>query len=150
MQRRLIIVLGVVGLFAALLVTSVAMAGEPLSEVRGHGKVQLGPAELSVSQISVNAWTDGDGVAHGSLEWIGGVDSEARPTAYPWHMDVTSIDVSGNTATVCWVVVRAVNPDDIGTESCFEFTDGSPDTIHADFNAADPPSPLQAGNIIVR
>jgi hypothetical protein len=129
---------------------SMAIAsGTPGSQVRGAGEVQLGDsATASVSHISVNAWVDGAGVARGSLEWTGGVGPTIRPPAYPWHMDVTSIDVSGNTARVCWVVVLAAVPADIGTESCFDFTDG-PDMIHADFNPG-PASLLQAGNIIVR
>jgi hypothetical protein len=143
MQRRLIIVVGVVGLFSALIVTSLAMAGKPATQVRGQGKVQLGdPADVSVSHVSVNAWADGAGVAHGSLEWVGGVGPDTKPTAYPWHMNVTSIDVIGNTATVCWVVVLAPVPDDTGIEDCFVFTDGTPDTIAA--------QPIKAGNIIVR
>jgi hypothetical protein len=61
-------------------------------------------------------------------------------------MDVTSIDVTGNTATVCWVVVHSVFPDDIGADGCFDFTDnratGSPDEIDGE--------PIQAGNIVIR
>jgi hypothetical protein len=133
-------------LLALLVVASVAMAAQPGSEVRGHGKVQIGdPADVSVSQIVVDAWTDADGV-HGMLEWTGGVGPDAVPPAVPWHMDVTSIDVTGNTATVCWVVVHSVFPDDIGADGCFDFTDnratGSPDEIDGE--------PIQAGNIVIR
>ena len=142
----------VVGIVLALGVTaSMAMAsGKPGSQVRGAGKVQLGDsATTSVSHISVNAWVDGAGVARGSLQWTGGVSFDSNPTAFPWHLDVTSIDVSGNTARVCFVVVSSPNPDDLGVPSCFDFTDGSPDTIHSDFNPG-PASSLQAGNITIR
>lgn len=128
-------------LLAALAMASVAMAAKPVSQVRGQGKVQLG-TDVSVSHVSVNAWADGAGVAHGSLEWVGGVSPGTQPPAYPWHMDVTSIQVSGNTATVCWVVVLAPVPEDIGIDGCFDFTDGAPDSIDG--------VPIQAGNIIVR
>ena len=133
-------------LLALLATTSVAMAAQPGSEVRGHGKVQIGdPADVSVSQIGVNAWLDTNG-AHGTLDWIGGVGSDTVPPAFPWHMDVTSIDLSGNTAEVCWVVVHSVAPGDIGVEGCFDFTDnsasGAPDEIDGE--------PIEAGNIIVR
>ena len=133
-----------VGVVLALgVTTSVAMAGKPGSQVRGQGKVQFGdPAAFSVSHISVNAWADGAGVAHGSLEWVGGVGPDTRPPAYPWHMAVTSIDVTGNTAKVCWVVVKAPIPGDIGITDCFDFTDGAPDTINGES--------IQAGNITVR
>jgi hypothetical protein len=138
-------------LLALLVVASVAMAAKPASEVRGHGKVQLGdPADVSVSQIDVNAWLDENG-AHGTLDWIGGVGSDTVPPAYPWHMAVTSIEVSGNTAEVCWVVVHSVVPEDIGSDGCFDFTDNgatsAPDEI--DF-AGEPGVPIEAGNIIVR
>jgi hypothetical protein len=145
----------VVGMVLALGVTaSMAIAsGKPGSQVRGQGKVQIGdPAEVSVSHISVNAWVDGAGVARGSLEWIGGVGPDTIPPAFPWHIKVTSIAVAGNTARVCGVVVKSPTPADVGTEVCFNFTDG-PDTIQVDFGGPDPldpPSPLQAGNIIVR
>ena len=93
-------------LLALLATTSVAMAAQPGSEVRGHGKVQIGdPEDVSVSQIDVNAWLDTNGAAPGTLDWIGGVGSDTVPPAFPWHMDVTSIALSGNTAEVCWVVV---------------------------------------------
>jgi len=133
-------------LLALLVVASVAMAAQPVSEVRGHGKVQIGdPAVVSVSQIAVNAWTDANGV-HGTLEWIGGVGPDTVPPAYPWHMDVTSIDVTGNTAHVEWVVVHSVVPEDIGVTGFFDFTDnratGAPDTIDGE--------PIEAGNIVVR
>lgn len=133
-------------LLALLATTSVAIAAQPGSEVRGHGKVQLFGDTVSVSQIDVNAWLDGDGVAQGTLDWIGGVGPDTVPPAYPWHMDVKSIAVSGTTATVCWVVVHSVVPGDIGADGCFDFTDnravGVPDEIDGE--------PIEAGNIIVR
>jgi hypothetical protein len=117
------------------------------SEVRGHAKVQLGdPSVVSVSEINVNVWVDKNGDAQGMLNWVGGVGPEAVPPALPWHMQVTSIDFSGNTATVCWVVVHSVFPEEIGISDCFDFTDngatGQPDEIVG--------VPIEAGNIIVR
>ncbi len=135
-----------VGMLLALLATSsVAIGAQPGSEVRGQAKVQIGGDAVSVSHIEVNAWLDEDG-AHGTLDWIGGVGPDTVPPAFPWHMDVTSIDLSGNTAEVCWVVVHSVVPGDIGTEDCFAFTDnratGAPDEINGE--------PIEAGNIVVR
>jgi hypothetical protein len=143
-MKKLVFVL----MLLALLVTpSLALAEQPGYEVRGQGKVQFGGEdEFSVSHISVNAWLDGNGVAHGMLTWVGGVPPETVPPAFPWQMDVTSIVFSGNTATVCWVVVHSVVPGDIGVSDCFDFTDnratGAPDEIDG--------VPLEAGNIIVR
>ena len=123
----------------------------PQSEVRGQGKVQLFGDTVSVSEISVNAWLDENGAAHGMLTWIGGVSPGTVPPAYPWQMDVTSIALSGNTATVCWVVVHSVVPGDIGVSDCFDFTDnratGTPDEIGL---FGSPSIPIEAGNIIVR
>lgn len=132
-------------LFSVANVSSALAA--PQSEVRGHGKVQLGDATISVSQINVNAWLDENGVAHGMLNWTGGVPiGSVVPPAYPWQMDVTSIEFSGNTATVCWVVVHSVVPEDIGIADCFDFTDnGATGTTDQIDGVA-----IEAGNIIVR
>lgn len=139
------IVLGVAVVLVLLVATSVAMAGKSGSQVLGQGKVQLGTG-VSVSHISVNAWLDGNGVPHGMVQWTGGVPAGTHPTPDPWHSDVTSIEASGNTATVCFVVVHSVIPSEIGSTSCKVFTDngatGVPDTIDG--------VPIQAGNIIVR
>lgn len=118
----------------------------PQGEVCGQGKVQL-PANVpvTVSHISVNAWLDENG-AHGQLTWVGGVTPDTVPRAYPWQMDVTSIEFAGNTAKVCWEVVHSVVSEDIGFSDCFDFTDngatGAPDEIVG--------QPLESGNIIVR
>ena len=60
-MKKLVFVL----MLLALLVTpSLALAGKPRYEVRGQGKVQLFGDDVSVSHVSVNAWVDGDSVAH--------------------------------------------------------------------------------------
>ena len=103
------------------------------------------PEDVSVSQIDVNAWLDTNGASPGTLEWIGSVVSDTVPPAFPWHMDVTSIALSGNTAEVCWLSFDSVAPGDIGVEGYFDFTDnsatGAPDEIDGE--------PIEAGNIIV-
>ena len=140
------IVLGVATVLVVLIAASVAMAAKPGSQVRGQGKVQIGdPATTSVSHISVNAWADSDGVAHGTVEWTGGVGPNVPPPV-PWHTDVTSIDISGNTAEVCFVVVHSVFPADIGITSCLDFTDNAATNAPDEIEGA----PIQGGNIIVR
>jgi hypothetical protein len=140
------IVLGVAMVLVLLVATSVAMAAKPASQVRGQGTVQLGDAALySVSHIAVNAWLDGNGAPHGTVQWTGGVPAGTVPTPDPWHTDVTSIDISGNTAEVCFVVTHAVIGSEIGLTSCKTFVDNAatsaPDTIDG--------VPIQAGNITV-
>lgn len=134
----------------ALLVTaSVAMAAKPASQVRGQGTVQITGAGTSVSHIAVNAWLDGNGVPHGMVQWTGGVPAGTKPTPDPWHTAVTSIDFTGNTVEVCFVVVHSVIPSEIGLTDCLTFTDnaatGTPDTIDHGHG----PVPIQAGNITV-
>ena len=141
------IVLGVAMVLVLLVVTSVAMAGKPGSQVRGQGEVQLGDAATySVSHIAVSAWLDGNGVPHGTVQWTGGVPAGTVPTPDPWHTAVTSIDmISGNTAKVCFVVTHSVIGSEIGSTSCKTFVDNAatstPDTIDG--------VPIQAGNITV-
>jgi hypothetical protein len=135
--------------FAALALTvgvATATAGKPGSQVRGQGKVQLGDAAtISVSHIAVNAWLDGNGVPHGTVQWTGGVPAGTLPTPDPWHTAVTSIDISGNTAKVCFVVTHAVIGSEVGSTSCKTFVDNAatsaPDSIDG--------VPIQAGNITV-
>jgi hypothetical protein len=127
--------------------TPIATAGS----VSGHGKVVLNPS-FSTAQISVDAWTDDEGVAQGTVIFVGDVptshpESSSGPAgpADPWLMEVTEITFDGNTAYVIAVVVHSVFPSEIGTELEIIFTDnsatGEPDEI--DFISID------AGNITV-
>ncbi len=115
--------------------------------VRGFGEVQLGPASIdSPSEISVDAWVDDNGVAQGTIAFIGDV-TFATPggPADPWIIEVYQIDFFGNTAVVAGVVVQSVFPSDIGSGVQFFFTDnsgtGEPDEINF--------TPIVAGNITV-
>lgn len=139
------VVLGVAMVLVLLVATSVAMAAKPGSQVRGQGKVQIGDATHSVSHISVNAWAGSDGVAHGTVEWTGGVTAGTSPTSDPWHTAVTSIAVSGNTAHVCFVVVHSVIASEIGITDCLDFTDNAATSAPDEIDGV----PIQAGNITV-
>jgi hypothetical protein len=139
-----------VGLAAALLL-SLCPANATAQSVRGHGKLDNGPG-LSVSEITVDAWLDDFGFAHGSMDWIGDISNTppygntglAGP-ALPWHIDVTEIIFNGDTAYVVGVVTHSVSPTDIGTTVIFTFTDNSdlglPDEIDG--------QPILAGNFTV-
>ena len=132
---------------AAALLWGLCPAVATAQSVRGHGEVDNGPV-LSSSQISVNAWLDANGVAHGTMVWVGAVVPASLPKtgpADPWFIDVTDIVFDGDTAYVSGIVAHSVFPEDIGTPVSFAFTDnsgtGQPDEIDGD--------PIVAGNITV-
>ena len=126
------------------------------SEVQGHGifihDVGLPNGGQFFNQISVNAWLDDQGVAHGTMIWVGGVfqplpgNGQQGGPADPWFIAVTDIFFDGNTAYVFGVVVHSIFPGDEGTGVGFSFTDNSgtglPDLING--------TPIDGGNIIVR
>jgi hypothetical protein len=138
-------------IFAVLLLGLSPAIATAQTSVHGHGKT-LNDEPFSDSEISVNASLDTDGVAHGTVVWVGGV-TPRRPggPADPWLIDVTQIIFDGNTAHVVGVVVHSVFPEEIGIEVPLDFTDnsgtGQPDEIGV-FGGAS--FPIVAGNIIVR
>jgi hypothetical protein len=76
-----------------------AVAG---GSVHGHGEVFYQEG-VSPGQISIDAWLDETGVAHGMIEWEGGVllhNGFRGGPADPWHIDVLAISFDGNTAHV--------------------------------------------------
>ncbi len=108
---------------------------------------------VSPSQISVDAWRDDDGVAQGSVTFIGDVALGVFPEgglADPWFLDVLDLEIVGNTAYVLAVVVHSLFPEDIGTEVNFTFIDnsatGAPDEIETDIAGG---GEIVAGNITV-
>ena len=126
----------------AFLIPAVATA----QSIRGHGEVPNDGE--SPSQISVNAWLDDDGVAHGAMIWVGAVVVGSNPKAGPadpFLIEVLDIVFDGNTAYVFGVVVHSVFPFDIGTAIEFAFTDnsgtGEPDEIGG--------APIVAGNFTI-
>ena len=135
----------------AALLLGVAPAFALAESVTGHGKVLNGG--VSPSQISVDAWRDNDGVAQGSVTFVGDVALGVFPKgglADPWFLDVVDVAVVGNTAYVLAVVVHSLFPGDIGTEVNFIFIDnsatGAPDEIETDILGG---GPIVAGNITV-
>jgi hypothetical protein len=121
--------------------------------VHGHGKVPSSGESFLPSQISIDAWLDSEGAAHGIAIWIGdfmfapGDPQGKGGPADPWIIEVTSISfLSDNSAEVCGVVVHAPREEDIGEEGCQIFTDngetGEADTIDGEA--------ILAGNIIVK
>ena len=121
------------------------------TSVQGQGVARNDPP-YSDAHISVNASLDANGVAHGTVVWIGGT-THRRPggPADPWLIDVTDISFDGNTAHVFGVVVHSVFPEEIGIVVPFEFRDNSgtnqPDEIGVFGGNV---FPIAAGNIIVR
>ena len=119
--------------------------------VQGHGMISNGPG-LSPSQISVDAWIDANGVAQGTMSWIGDVGNTAPygpvggGPADPFIIEVTYIEFFGNSACVEGVVIASPEGSDAnGFFESFTFTDnsgtGEPDEIDG--------TPIVAGNITV-
>jgi hypothetical protein len=102
------------------------------------------------SQVSVDAWLDDDGVAHGTVVWVGDViPAQPGGPADPWILDVQDLFVfgpNGNSAVVVAVIVHSVFPDDIGTMQILTFTDNSGTGLPDEFEFA----PIVAGNFTVR
>jgi hypothetical protein len=133
-----------------LLGLSLAIATAQTS-VQGHGKV-ANEKPFSDAQISVNAWLDTNGIAHGRVVWVGGT-TPRRPggPADPWLIDVTQIIFDGNTAHVFGVVVHSVFPEEIGIGVPLDFRDnsgtGQPDEMGVFGGDL---VPIIAGNFMVR
>ena len=129
--------------------------------VRGHGGLSGGfESSFGIvlpSQISVDAWLDDDGEAHGSVTWIG--DSPFFPgepdvgtggPAYPYKLDVVDMVIWGNFAIVWSVVAESPDKSAVGEPVVFFFLDNSdfdePDEIGSSYFGG---TPLDAGNITV-
>jgi hypothetical protein len=137
------------GILAGLVLAlgpGLALAG---GSVHGHGKVPIDSVPpFTVSEISIDAWLDDAGVAHGMVQWNGdGLPHSNQPggPTDPYHMEVTDLYIDGNTAYVWAVVVNAPNQTANGQEFEFTFTDNSGTADADEINGV----PIEAGNIIV-
>jgi hypothetical protein len=132
---------GILAVLVCAFSPAVALAG---GSVRGHGK--LPEPGLSTSQISVDAWLDDNGIAYGTMTWIGDIVPEhPGGPADPWLIDVQDIIFDGNTAYVFGVVAHSVFPEDIGTVVAMIFTDNSGTGVPDEINY----TPIVAGQISV-
>lgn len=167
MKSRHVLGGGVLLLLLVVLLATPAHSqrGQAVYSVSGHAVWDLiaGTPEADaqfIDQISINAWVDDAGEAHGTITWTSVFhnvpadpeDPDYPPgpgsSGYPWHMDVTYLDVEGNVAYVWAEVVSSPQfPDDVGELAFFKIEDkgnGAPDpsdTINND--------DLVAGNLIV-
>ena len=105
--------------------------------------------------IAVNAWLDDDGVAHGTVAWIGdtfiGLPGNVNfwglgGPADPFILDVTDLYFDGRTAVVGGFVTASPGGQANGGYFILSFTDNSgtdePDEING--------SPIDVGQITVR
>lgn len=153
MSRRLPILLVVaLFLFASVIWgASTALASQSTATVHGHGTLNLCTGNAVpphscdipqfIDQISINAWLDDSGNAHGVVIWTAvyhdvpaDFDGFNPPgqgnSGYPWHIDVRELKVNGNIATIEGVVVSSPQvPEDVGTTVSFEVIDGNPDEL---------------------
>jgi hypothetical protein len=135
---------GIVAALVLALVPSLALAGP---SVHGHGKVAFDPAPFSVGEISIDAWLDDDGVAHGMMEFTGDAlpnTNQPGGPSNPYYLEVTDLYIVGNTAYVSVVVVHALDGF-IGGEGVFTFTDNSGTGDPDEINGVE----IEAGNITV-
>jgi hypothetical protein len=131
---------------------------KPQQFVRGHGfwnqtaGVPFGGNQIN--EVSIIAWVDAAGVAHGSATWVGGEHTVPGKggrtlTGYPWILDVTNfVRVDANTVFVEGVVTQSgQNPSDVGSLVQWTVRDfgagasGARDTVN-DF-------PIEGGNFVV-
>jgi hypothetical protein len=132
---------------------------KPTQFLRGHGfwnqttGVPFGGN--FINQVSIIAWTDSSGVAHGSATWVGGGDhlvpgkGGRTITGYPWHLEVTNfVRLNANTVFVEGIVTQSgQNPSDVGNVVQWTVRDngsgasGEPDTVND--------IPLEGGNFNV-
>jgi hypothetical protein len=78
------------------------------TSVQGHGKV-LNDEPFSDAEISVNAWLDANGVAHGTAVWVGGTTPRrpggpANPTRSPCSAARLSPSLPATSSCANWSV----------------------------------------------
>jgi hypothetical protein len=134
---------------------SIGGPAQPVDSVRGsalwHDVSGLPDGGNYHDKISINAWLDPDGTAHGTIAWT----SEYNPlpggggrtiSGFPYIIRVDTLIISGNTAHIEGVVVNSgQQPGDIGLRISFDVVDngrGSLDELNGDL--------IQAGNLTVR
>ena len=102
--------------------------GQHIQQVTGHAVwhhqigSQSGGQQL-IDQVSINAWLDASGAAHGTMTWTevnhavgdtGGGNGQSK--GLPWALRVDTLIIVGNLVHVEGVVVRSgQNPASIGT-----------------------------------
>jgi hypothetical protein len=93
-----------------------------------HHTVGLPSGGQSVDQVSINAWLDSAGTAHGTMSWTGvyhGLpDHGNQYQSDPYTMRVDTLIIVGKTAHVEGVVVRSgQNPGAIGSRVSWDIFD---------------------------
>jgi hypothetical protein len=109
--------------------------------VRGHGEIgqQNGqkPVGEQINSIDVNAWLDGNGNVHGRVIWNWSHNNgqgSPQQGSYPWYMQVTTLQISGNAAYIEATVVRSPkSPGDVGTHVGFWIYDNGSGHSATDF-----------------
>ena len=136
----------------AVVVTSGVVPGVASAQsVRGFAQAAVDDYVFLPITVSVNAWLDDDGVAHGQVSWFGdtyyvpGVGHYPGGPANPWILQVTDIIFDGNSATVSGIAAPAAFPDAPGFTVWFEFTDNGPGGKYDEVDG----NPLLAGNVTI-
>jgi hypothetical protein len=139
------------------LMNSVASAQ---TEVFGTGVIRTAQGASDgmnlFTQVSVDAWIDEDGVAHGRIVYIGdweqtlpaqGNTGHAGGPSNPWIGEVTAIYFAAdNTVEVDAELIHAPNMEDIGFLFSIVVTDNSGTDVPDLLNFA----PIEVGNFTIR
>ena len=170
-MRRTAVVLALLAILPWMgtpLVPAATAASPPVHEVKGSGTFWLEVGvpnepfgELLVEHVSVNAWLDDDGSAHGFIQtvtnWIIPHPPKGQPDPFGTGgqalFAVTGLVVTGNVASIETVVVFSPDfPDEVGNYYIWDVVDvgGPPNSGDLVYFAGFGPLVTLAGNYIVR
>jgi len=123
---------------AKLVNAPVGGGGQHVQQVTGHAvwthTVGLPSGGQNINQVSINAWLDSSGTAHGTMTWtttdqtLPGGGGQQR-SGFPYIMRVDTLIIIGNTAHVEGVVVRSgQQPGAIGSRVSWDIVINSDGT----------------------
>lgn len=145
------LLLRITALLAFTFPVDIYAGARTVNEVRGHGVLFDLIDGDSIDSISINAWLDESGAAHGFVSWGGEyfASEDTRELGWVWHIEVTDLYVIGNVAYVGGIVVHDNKfPESEGTYVSITVIDNGSGA------AAKPDevlfSPIDGGNFTVR
>jgi hypothetical protein len=123
---------------AKLVNAPVGGGGQHVQQVTGHAvwthTVGLPSGGQNINQVSINAWLDASGVAHGTMSWITTAqtlpgDGGRQISGFPYIMRVDTLIIVGNTAHIEGVLVRSgQQPGAIGSRVSWDIVVNSDGT----------------------
>jgi hypothetical protein len=103
---------------------NVGGGGPPVQQVTGHASwhqaIYLPSGQHYIYQVTINAWLDASGTAHGTMTWTS--TQGGRPSSFTLRVD--TLVIIGNTVHVEGIIVRAGrNPGDVNTRVAWDLVD---------------------------